>query len=443
MMHETLFQLLSRMHQDSHSILLSSEIITMNSLRNDALLMAQRLHLPKGSIVALCGLSPSKLIQLIIALDGNVNALLLLPSSLDEGSQQLLIQSAGCTHLINASSDEPLTIFPLDSVSSTNVTPTKWLLATSGTTGLPKLIDHTFESLSSSVKYDKVRASEFVWGLLYDPSRFAGIQVVLQALLSGSALCIADSMDFDIQVEAFIHNRVNALSATPSLWRKLLMDGRVLELPLLQITLGGEIVDQFIIDALKHNFPLARIVHIYASTEAGAAFSVNDGIAGFPLKWLDSSLAPLPLRLRDDGHLLVKPRILPGGKEILDRIDEDGYLDTQDLVKIEGERVRFLGRASGAINVGGNKVNPEEIEACIREVKGVFDVRVYAKKSSMMGQIVAAEIISVFGVEPLTLRKSILTHCRRELENWQVPALLSFVSVLKETAAGKRDRLSV
>ena len=46
-------------------------------------------------------------------------------------------------------------------------------------------------------------------------------------------------------------------------------------------------------------------------------------------------------------------------------------LDTQDLVRVEGERVYFLGMASGAINVGGNKVNPEEVENHIRNVCGV------------------------------------------------------------------------
>ena len=103
----------------------------------------------------------------------------------------------------------------------------------------------------------------------------------------------------------------------------------------------------------------------------------------------------------------------------------------------------FLGRASGAINVGGNKVNPEEIECCIREVEGVYDVRVYAKKNSIMGQIVAAEVVSAIEVEPEPLRKSIQRHCRSHLENWQVPVFISFVTALKETSSGKRERLPV
>lgn len=442
-MFETLFQLLSELPPDGRALLLPSECIPMATLRRDASLLAQHFQLPKGCRIALCGLSPLKLIKAVIAFDGTVNVMLLLPASMDARTTNQLIQSSHCTHRIDALLDEPESIASLLNLPLRDEAPTRWLLASSGTTGTPKLFEHTLASLCRSVKRDTVCGSEFVWGLLYDPCRFAGMQVVLQALLSTSGLCVSESMDFDTQITGFIANKVNALSATPSLWRRLLMDGRIAELPLRQITLGGETVDQNILDALKNAFPVARVIHIYASTEVGTGFSVHDGFAGFPANWIDSVIAPLPLRVREDGHLLVKPWILPGGKEILDRVDADGYLDTQDLVRVGGDRVFFLGRASGAINVGGNKVNPEEIECCIREVEGVYDVRVYAKKSSIMGQIVAAEVVSAIEIEPEPLRKSIQRHCRSHLENWQVPVFISFVTALKETSAGKRERLPV
>jgi len=53
-------------------------------------------------------------------------------------------------------------------------------------------------------------------------------------------------------------------------------------LPVRQITIGGEAVDQVTLDQLRAAFPGARISQIYASTEAGALFAVRDGRAGFP-----------------------------------------------------------------------------------------------------------------------------------------------------------------
>jgi acyl-coenzyme A synthetase/AMP-(fatty) acid ligase len=439
---ETLDHLLGALPEYGICLQVGSEAISVGSMICSARTLAQQAKLPQGSRIALSGLSKVELIKAIVSFDGIVDAMLLLPAALDEGIKNLLIESAGCTHRLETGELTPKLILPTNPNKRSKVVQTSWLLATSGTTGTPKIIEHNLATLSLTVKCDLSRSSDFVWGLLYDPCRFAGIQVVLQALLSGSKLSIAVSNDLNAQINGLLRDKVNALSATPSMWRNFLMDGRIVDLPLRQITLGGEIADQVILTALKRYFPNARIVHIYASTEAGVAFAINDGLAGFPASWLDSKVGSVSLRVRGDGHLLIKPVLRPGGKEIISRIDVDGYLDTQDLVSIEDGRFFFLGRVSGAINVGGNKVSPEEIENCIREVEGVLDVRVFGKKSSMMGEIVAAEIIPVLEVEPKALRQRIHHHCRAEMKAWQIPSLVSFVSELKKNAAGKVERLS-
>ena len=409
-------------------------------MRDAAWKLAGAYQFSRRSRLVLCGLSVIELITALIAFDGVVGSMLLLPESLDEGTIAALTQSAGSEWRITNLQERPHRVGDAMAAGNEEDQPTRWILATSGTTGVPKLIEHTLETLCRTVKRDNNRGVEFVWGLLYDPCRFAGLQVVLQALLSGSLLSIPPSGKITDHIEFFSSSRVNALSATPSLWRKLLMSKQIGKMPLRQITLGGEIADQGILEALKYCFPDARITHIYASTEAGSAFAVQDGRAGFPAQWLDHSSAPVMLRVSDDCHLLLRPETLPAGEEVRSRIDTNGYLDTEDLVRVEGDRVYFLGRVSGAINVGGNKVNPEEIENHIRKVSGVLDVRVFGKKSSMLGQIVAAEVVASTGYDVQELRRSIQQYCRNRMENWQVPAMISFVQELTENAAGKRER---
>ena len=444
---EALAEILRRFSGDHQVLLTLSGILSVNQLLKDAEDLYRRSSATSRSRIALYGLPAIDFITSLVAFDGKVEAMLLLPVSLDEAATLRLVESAGCTHYMDAenivevSREQEECRFSEAKVESESEA-TQWLLATSGTTGRPKLIGHTLASLSRSVKRDLEKGRCFVWGLLYDPSRFAGIQVVLQALLSGSLLLVSESVDFESQIEGLLQNKVNALSATPSLWRKLLMDGRIKVCRLQQITLGGEIADQHILDGLKRQFNGARIVHIYASTEAGTAFSVYDGRAGFPAIWIQNISAPLPLRIRDDGHLLVRPLLLPEGHEIVQRLDSDGYLDTEDMVRVEGDRVIFLGRASGAINVGGNKVTPEYIEGCIREVNGVHDVRVFGKKSSMIGQIVAAEIVPYQGLEAKRLRSEILHYCKLNMESWQIPGIITFVDELTENSAGKLERLT-
>jgi len=437
---ETLSEILNSFSGDHPALSLSSELISARRLLDEADDLYQRSFVSQSSRIALCALAPKALVSALVAFDGKVEAMLLLPASLDEATIDQLVIAAGCTHAMNADGVRALPNCHFVCGSSDHVS-TQWLLATSGTTGTPKLIAHRLSTLTSSVKRDRARGRGFVWGLLYDPSRFAGLQVILQALFSGAQLVVSQPNKFEVQLDAFVRHRINALSATPSLWRKMLMDGRIKNCPLQQITLGGEIADQQILDALRRCFPAARVVHIYASTEAGIAFAVDDCQAGFSVAWLQGEDSPIPLRIRDDGHLLIRPSKLPGGSEIVRRLDADGYLDTEDLVRVEGDRVLFLGRASGAINVGGNKVMPEAVEQHIRCVGGVLDVRVFGKKSSIMGQLVAAEVVAGPEVDVVALRAEILSHCRSHLEKWQIPGLISFVDQLQENMAGKRVRL--
>ena len=437
---ETLSAIVGSFDGDHAVVATSSGLFTVNKLLADADEIYRRSSVTAASRIALIGRSTWELMKALVAFDGKVEVMLLLPVSLDEETVDRLVTSAECTHRMNADGINALPSCNAE-VTDSDVEATQWLLATSGTTGIPKLICHTLASITRTFKRDRTKGACFVWGLLYDPSRFAGLQVVLQALFSGSLLIAPDMREFDSQIEVFVTHGVNALSATPSLWRKMLMNGRIKTCPLRQITLGGEITDQPILDALKHLFPAARIVHIYASTEAGAAFSINDCCAGFPSAWLKSEQAPIPMRIREDGNLLIKPTILPGGQEIANRIDADGFLDTSDIVYVKGERVFFSGRASGAINVGGNKVIPEFVEQHIRCVDGVLDVRAFGKKNSIMGQLVAIEVIACSGANTDLLRRSILDYSKAHMQKWQIPGVITFVDDLQENTAGKRERV--
>ena len=415
---------------------------TISQLHEKALTLRERLGTAGQGCVALRGLPPLELLIALVALDGRARKLLLLPTAVDKltGDRLISALSANCVICGDLSFEQVDAPKPAPEDEPVSPSATKWVLATSGTTGEPKLVEHNLSTLSHTVRCDTKRGEEFVWGLVYDPNRFAGLQVLLQAILSGSGLALPAEADFDSMVSTLLNAGVNALSATPTLWRKMLMDGRVQSLPLKQITLGGEIVDQSILSVLQHQFPGARVVHIYASTEAGTGFSVKDGRAGFPLAWIDNAEVEPALRISGVGHLLIKPPQLPAGDVIDSRLDAEGFLDTEDLVEIADDRVLFLGRASGAINVGGNKVSPEQIECYLRSLDGVMDAKVFAKKSSMAGQLVCAEIVPEHGVDQKELRRQILAACRRDLPPWQTPALLSFATAIKESAAGKQER---
>lgn len=438
MTYPSLWDVLARLPAASPLIYTGRHVCSAEILLERAASLRSRSHLNADAHIALVGLKATSLIEALVAFDGLTAAILLLPTSVNEDTRNELIAAAGCTHLLTPECQISSLQSPTFTERRTGAT--RWLLTTSGTTGSPKLIGHTLASLTRTVKNDISTGSRFHWGLLYDPNRFAGLQVVLQALFAGSSLTLPQGSTFQEQIGSIIARPVTALSGTPSLWRKMLMDGRIMSLPLRQITLGGEIADQNLLDVLHRHFPDSRITHIYASTEVGVGFAVNDGRSGFPVDWLEPGKGPVDLKVDERGHLYIRPAVLPDGTVIRQRMSTDGYLDTEDVVRVEQNRVVFLGRASGAINVGGNKVNPESIETILRQVPGVQDARVYAKTSKLVGQLVAADILPMPGYDLPLLRQNIQQYCRQALEHWQMPAIINFVNDLLLTAGSKIER---
>lgn len=315
---------------------------------------------------------------------------------------------------------------------------TSWYLATSGTTGKPKWYSHSFESLTASTKYSN-NLQQLRWALLYQPFRFAGLQVVLQALLSGADL--VDAVDYEPMALTTLltKHEVTALSATPSLWRQLLMTGQLSALNLRHITLGGEIADQSVLDKLSRLFPNTKLRHIYASTETGVGLVVSDGLAGFPTEWLDNGALPVVLKMSDEHHLLVKPthKIC---HTLAEQTDILGYVDTQDVIEIKGDRVLFIGRSTGVINVGGNKVLPEKVEQVLLQCAEISQAKVYSKKSALMGELVVADVTMVNSVDKSQVKQQVFKICKNQLQRFEIPTKINVVEDISHDPSGKLNR---
>ena len=238
---------------------------------------------------------------------------------------------------------------------------------------------------------------------------------------------------------------VTHISGTPTHWRRALMSPSAHNISPRYIRLSGEIVDQAILNHLRSFYPQARVAHAFASTEAGVAFDVNDGLAGFPaalIGRLDGCVGMKvesgSLRIRSDR---ASTRYL--GPEDTPLRDPDGFVDTGDMVELRGDRYYFVGRRGGIINIGGLKVHPEEIEAVISRHPAVRMSRAKSRRSPITGSIVVADIVlAANGVgREKEIRDEIISDCRDQLAPYKVPAVISFVETLDVTAAGKLARV--
>jgi acyl-coenzyme A synthetase/AMP-(fatty) acid ligase len=323
---------------------------------------------------------------------------------------------------------------------------TEWLMLTSGTSGVPKIVGHTLEALTGAIVADGPARSAAVWATFYDIRRYGGLQIFLRAIVGGGSMVLSSPHEALADHVARLQARgVTHISGTPSHWRKLLMSGSTSQFFPRYVRLSGEIADQAVLDGLGAAFPAASIGHAYASTEAGVGFAVNDGREGFPADIIGVNRDGVEMKV-EDGSLRIRSRRTAHayvGRNAADLTDRDGFVDTGDMVERRGDRYHFVGRRGGIINIGGLKVHPEEIEAVVNRQPEVRMSRAKSRRSPITGSIVVVDVILAEDADASRsdeIRKRILADCKASLAPHKVPAVIKFVPSLDITAAGKLAR---
>ena len=380
----------------------------------------------------------------MIALDGIVARMVVCPPGVSREDRDVIAAKAAIDIIIDDAFFTEAMNGRCDTTASIDIE-TQWLLLTSGTTGTPKLVSHTLRALTGAMIDQPAAQTPPVWATFYDIRRYGGLQIFLRAVVGGGSLAVpAHGEPLASIVARYGACGVTHISGTPSHWRRLLMMPADPTFAPNYVRLSGEIVDQAILDALHLRFPLAKIGHAYASTEAGVGFEVNDGRAGFPASYVDNADGAVEMRVIDDTLRIRSTRTADDyvGEPVILH-DDDGFVDTGDLVERRDDRYVFKGRRGGIINVGGQKVHPEEIEAVINRHAAVRMSLVKSRRSPIMGAIVAADVVLVDlpeTTEPARVRREIDEACRAHLPAWKVPASIRFVPALDVTSAGKLAR---
>ena len=324
---------------------------------------------------------------------------------------------------------------------------TEWLMLTSGTSGLPKIVGHTLDGLAGAIIAEgPARHPNATWATFYDIRRYGGLQIFLRAVIGGGSMVLSEPGEAIADHVARLRaGGVTHISGTPSHWRKLLMSGAAANFSPRYVRLSGEIADQAVLDGLARTFPLASIGHAYASTEAGVGFAVDDGREGFPadlIGWnrdgVEMKVVDGSLRIRS--HRTARAYI---GADAPPLADAEGFVDTGDMVELRGERYHFVGRRGGIINIGGLKVHPEEVEAVINRHESVRMSHARSRRSPITGAIVVADVVLADGTDAgrhESIRAELLGRCKDSLAAHKVPAVIRFVEPLDVTAAGKLAR---
>lgn len=399
----------------------------------------------------------------LVELDGVAGRLILCPPDLSADHMSAIMARADVTAIVSDRQGSDIAQPGMDilTLRTSRIVPasqpardtaTDWILLTSGTAGVPKMVVHTLSTLMGAIDSEHAPKTCSTWATFYDVRRYGGLQILLRSLAGGGSMVMSGTGQppADFLAEA-IARGVTRMSGTPSHWRRVLMSPAARQNAPDYIRLSGEIADQAILDSLKAFFPHAQIAHAFASTEAGVAFEVQDGLPGFPAALLDRDDGCMRMKLEEGSLRIQSPRAARRylGNEGALR-DEDGFVDTGDMIERRGDRCYFVGRRGGIINVGGLKVHPEEIEAVINRHPCIELSRVAARRNPITGAIVVAEVVvrtsqssTASPREIEALKMDIVAFCRQGLPPHKVPSAIRIVPSLEVAASGKLVRAVV
>jgi acyl-coenzyme A synthetase/AMP-(fatty) acid ligase len=298
-------------------------------------------------------------------------------------------------------------------------------LYTSGTTGQPKKISHRVSGLIGSAKVSE-RFSTNVWGLAYNPSHMAGLQVFFQSFLNRNCLVYLFQSSRERIVKAIIQFGVTHISATPTYYRLLAPFDFVIP-QVLKVTVGGEKSNVELYQQIAKVFPNGDITNIYASTEAGKLFSSKGDMF--------SITEELKEKIKIVNGELVIHHSLMGENSF----SQDEWYSTGDLVEVVTESpttFKFKSRVTEILNVGGYNVNPHEVESCINLYPNISTSRVLTKPNSVLGNILMAEIEATEAIDEARLRQHLSNH----LQIYKIPRIIKVVKSIDKTRSGKVKR---
>ena len=336
------------------------------------------------------------------------------------------------------------------------------MLYTSGTTGRPKGVLHSHNSLNALIRQIGMHWDVAPGDAFLVPSPISHIGGSIYAfecpLLLGSCAILMDKWDAEDAVRLAESERwTHMAGATPFLEQLLSAARRAgTRLPDLKVFIcGGASVPPSLIREAAAHFEKAFVTRVYGSTETPiatvgsmdrddiTAAAETDGRAGIA----EIRLAPHPAAPDGEGEVRVcGPQMLVGYLHREDEesaFDEDGFFCTGDLARWEnGDQLVITGRAKDIIIRMGENIAPKEIEDILIHHPAITQIAIVGLPDARTGERACAAIVPTENAA-VDLEDIRAFLGARGVAKFKIPEQVSLRSVLPRNEAGKvqKDRL--
>ena len=300
------------------------------------------------------------------------------------------------------------------------------ILFSSGSTGKPKAMIHDFDNLVAHYKDKQGKTLTMMVFLMFD--HIGGLNTLLNALSMGTTMIIPESRNVDDVCKLIQDYNVRILPSSPTFLNLVVMSKAYERYNLSSvkmITYGTEAMPDSLLTRLKNIFPRTKFLQTFGTSETGIAGTSSKSSTSTFMKIEDPNL---DYKIVDNElWLRSKTQIMGYLNSSMDSFTDDGWFKTGDLVETTDDGyIKIIGRNKEVINVGGEKVLPNEVESVILAMPEVEDIIVYGKQNVITGQTVVCDVVSTIK-DQKEVKKSIRKFCKDKLDPYKIPTKVNLV----------------
>jgi len=299
------------------------------------------------------------------------------------------------------------------------------IVFTSGSTGKPKAILHDLERVLGKFMVERAGWKTVLF-LMMD--HFGGVNTLLSALAyGGTAICLPDR-DPETVCRIIEQTKADLLPTTPTFLNMIVASGAWKNYDLSSIrliTYGAEPMTETTLRRVNSIFPGAQLKQTYGLSELGVLRSQSPDQKSL---WLKIGGEGFETRVVDQILQIRSNSSMVGYLNAPSPIDKDGWMSTGDLVEERDGLIRFFGRITEVINVGGQKVTPTDVEAVLMQAENVVDVTVHPIPHPILGQAVAARVSLLQPEDKDALSQRLREYCRERLQKYKIPMRFEIVA---------------
>ena len=340
------------------------------------------------------------------------------------------------------------------------------IIYSSGTTGTPKGVVLSEKGISNNVRAvtDYLELSSDDSSPVFTPTcySFSLSQVLTHSWAGAAILPVTTKLIFPMEIFVGISKyRLTGLTGTASAFRVLTEHGNTSKLKFDSVRyamIGGTYYGPRLTKLVESKFSNSRIINIYGCSENSPRISYyyiegNEGLSKDNYYSVGRNVQGTTIEILKDngkkagideiGEITIGGNSLMRGywkdeKTTLKRLS-NGRFYTGDLGFKDSNGLLYLtGRNDSIINVGNEKVSPEEVEQIINELEGVNESLVFRTSDPILGNKVNANI--VLDPKSSLTTMDIRTYCKQKLSSFKVPTKIFVVDSIPKTLYGKIDR---